>query len=266
MLNILFNPRKAERHPFEMILVGFFYASISILLGAWVFPDQASLVMVFFTVLSCLYVIQGALRIEENKDRDYKSEEWLLKEHSKLLFFLLCLFLGFVFAFSFWTLVIPEDQVVNYFSLQKSVFEGIKEMASTGNSVNPGLFNMIFFNNIKVLLISLIFAFFYGAGAIFVLAWNASVIAGAIGIFTKYSISQIPMGLLRYMIHGFPEITAYFIVALAGGMFGLGALRHGFKDKKFWKVIQNVVLLIAFSIVILIAAALMEVYLTPLLF
>jgi len=49
----------------------------------------------------------------------------------------------------------------------------------------------------------LLFSLVFGAGAIFILAWNASVIAGAIGIFTKQSLLEIPIGLARYMIHGF---------------------------------------------------------------
>jgi len=62
----------------------------------------------------------------------------------------------------------------------------------------------------------LIFSLIFGAGAIFVLAWNASVIAAAIGIFTKSELSSLPIALIRYMIHGIPEIASYFIVALAG--------------------------------------------------
>ena len=68
------------------------------------------------------------------------------------------------------------------------------------------------------------------------------------------------------MIHGFPEIAAYFITALAGGIFGVGALRHGFKDKKFLRVIENTVILLFIALIILIFAALIEVYITPLLF
>ena len=68
------------------------------------------------------------------------------------------------------------------------------------------------------------------------------------------------------MIHGFPEVAAYFIAALAGGIFGIGVVRNGFKDEKFLHVIENTVVLLFIALAILIAAAFMEVYLTPLLF
>ena len=41
----------------------------------------------------------------------------------------------------------------------------------------------IFINNMGVLFLCIIFSFLYGAGAIFILTWNASVIAAAIGSF-----------------------------------------------------------------------------------
>ena len=117
-----------------------------------------------------------------------------------------------------------------------------------------------------VLLFTLVFSLIFGAGGIFILAWNASVISTAIAIFTRYQIADIPLGILRYMVHGFPEITAYFITALAGGMLGTGIIRHGIKDKLFLRVLENVIILIFIAILIVLLAAFIEVYLTPLLF
>jgi len=68
------------------------------------------------------------------------------------------------------------------------------------------------------------------------------------------------------MIHGFPEIAAYFITALAGGMFGFGVIKHGIRNRHFVRVLENVALLLFLAIIILIVAAVIEVYLTPLLF
>jgi uncharacterized membrane protein SpoIIM required for sporulation len=136
----------------------------------------------------------------------------------------------------------------------------------TGQVTKLGRFLSILENNIYVMIFTLIFSLIFGAGAIFILAWNASVIAAAIGIFTKYNIIDIPLGVLRYMIHGFPEIAAYFITALAGGIFGVGALRNGLRSRKFLRIIENTVILLFLSIAILVIAAAMEVYLTPLMF
>ncbi|MCK9597382.1 stage II sporulation protein M, partial [Candidatus Pacearchaeota archaeon] len=121
-------------------------------------------------------------------------------------------------------------------------------------------------NNVYVMIFTLIFSLLFGAGAIFILVWNASVISAAIGIFTQYNLSEIPLGIARYMIHGFPEIAAYFITALAGGIFGVGAIRHGFKNKKFIRILENTAILLFIALIVLIFAALIEVYFTPVLF
>ena len=68
------------------------------------------------------------------------------------------------------------------------------------------------------------------------------------------------------MIHGFPEIAAYFTTALAGGIFGVGIIRNGIANYKFVHVLENVVILLFASIILLVFAGFVEVYLTPILF
>ena len=116
------------------------------------------------------------------------------------------------------------------------------------------------------MIFTLFLSLIFGAGAIFVLTWNASVISTAINIFTQHTIKEIPLGVLRYMIHGFPEIAAYFITALAGGIFGVGILRNGIRGKRFIHVLENTVILLFIALIILLIAAVIEVYLTPIIF
>ena len=101
----------------------------------------------------------------------------------------------------------------------------------TGSAVglsDISLFTLIFFSNLKVLVFCILFAVLYGVGAIFILTWNASVIGTAIGNFIRLRLAEssnyfyvASLGLLRYMIHGIPEILAYFIAGLAGGIISM---------------------------------------------
>ena len=127
-------------------------------------------------------------------------------------------------------------------------------------------FSAIFSNNIYVLIFTILFSLVFGAGAIFILVWNASVIGAAIGIFTKGSLANLPGGLLRYMVHGIPEISAYFVGALAGGIISVAVIRKDLQGSGTWKILQDSLLLVIIAIMILVVAGLMEVYLTPLLF
>ncbi len=284
MLEMLLSPRKAERHPWEMLFVGLFYASLSILLVIWIFSGDAVLskyqgiLVVTFSVMFSLPFMYYLIKDEEEKDMEYEGIFRILKEHSKALLSLLFLFMGFIIAFSFWHIFLGsgellQAQIETYCLINKPTdFEGCTEKytsfsgKTTGFTTKFGRVFDIFANNIYVLIFTLIFSLIFGAGAIFVLAWNASVIAAAIGIFTKYNISQMPLGIARYMTHGLPEIAAYFVAAMAGGIISVAIIKHDTSTNKFWEILQDSLNLIIIAIIILVIAALIEVYLTPLLF
>ena len=68
------------------------------------------------------------------------------------------------------------------------------------------------------------------------------------------------------MIHGLPEIAAYFIGALSGGIISVSIIRRDLRGEGIWKILEDALILIIIAIVILILAGLMEVYLTPTIF
>jgi len=265
MLKILFNSKKAERHPIEMFFVALFYSSISIIVGSWIFPEYASLIAVFFTVISCLYVTQGAIRREESKEQ-YFREKALLVEHKKPLFLFLWLFIGIVVSFAFFTSVLPMEKSTQLFSIQQSVLDGIRGSV-TGNSIGSGeVFGIIFQNNLKVIFISLIISLIYGAGAIFILTWNASIMGYVIGsIISEHGIISVPVAFLKYFLHGLPEMFSYFMVILAGGIIYSAILKGDLsKEIKSTKILKDVFVLIGLAIVLMSFAAVLEVFVSPL--
>ncbi len=271
MFKLLFSPRRAQRHPLEMMLIAIFYSSISIILSLWIFPEQASIVMVFFTVLSIIYVAQGAFKMEEGKEKRKMKEGKLLKNHLKVLVFLLFLFIGFVISFSVWTFALPAQKATVIFQMQNSAVQNVREAISgiapvSGNVVTNNGLVPILFNNFKVLFVSLVFAFFFGAGAIFILAWNASVMGYVIGNLARETLGLIgmPIAFAKYFVHGIPEMLAYLTVALAGGIIYISVWRGDFLNAERRKrMIVDSVVLVLISIFLLIIAALLEVYVSP---
>jgi len=71
-------------------------------------------------------------------------------------------------------------------------------------------------------------------------------------------------GLLQYLLHGIPEIIAYFIGALASGMVSFALMKHDFMDDKFKNIVKDVAGLLMIATAILFIAAIIEVYITPL--
>ena len=285
MLEMLINPRKAERKSWELFFVGAFYASISILLVNWIFSQDAVLsrysgiLVITFTVMLSIPFVYYTLKLEEKKITGTIGTIALLKEHKKAIFAFIWLFLGFVIALSFWYMVLSSTQsfraqIETYCLINRPAnFDAcVKQYDIKDTSAPVGFLSnterlfLIFTNNIYVLIFTLIFSLIFGAGVIFVLAWNASVIAAAIGIFTQSELSALPLALVRYMIHGIPEITSYFIVAMAGGMVSIAVIRHETGTEKFWDVLQDSLNLIIIAVIVLFLAALVEVFVTPMLF
>ncbi len=284
MLESLINPKRVEKGPWKMFFIGLLYGSLSLLLVHLFFSKDAILsqysgiIVVTFCVMFSLPFMYFIIKKEEEEDEEVEGFLSVWNAHKDAIYALMWLFLGFVIAFAFWYILLQNNllfnaQIETYCMINSpgNIENCVSEYSFSGNVILAGAtkelrFLSIIENNIYVMIFTLIFSLIFGAGAIFILAWNASVISSAIGIFTQYKISEIPLGIARYMIHGFPEIAAYFITALAGGMFGFGIIKHGFKNKRFIKVLENVALLLFLSIIILVIAALIEVYLTPILF
>ncbi len=280
---MLLSPKKAERRPWELFFVGAFYASLSLLLVNWMFSGDpvlskySGVLIVTFTVMFSLPFIYFTIRYEEKKITREKSIRTLLGEHKRALFAFIWLFLGFVVAFSFWYILLSSAQS---FQAQVETFclinrpgnfnecvtqYGVKSagVINAHAIVPTDRFRIIFSNNLSVLMFTLVFSLIFGAGAIFVLAWNASVIAAAIGIYSKSNIAALPSGLCRYMIHGVPEIAAYFIVALAGGIVSTAVIRHEWGTEKFWEVLEDSLSLVLVAVVVLLIAGVIEVWVTP---
>ncbi len=286
MLEMLISPRKAERKPWELFFVGAFYATLSILITNWIFARDAvlsqysSIFVITFTVMFSIPFMYYVIRLEERKVSEINGAWARIKEHRRALWAFLWLFVGFVVAFSFWFIILPSADIykapvetycaINRPGSQAECFAqyGIKDTpALTQFATSSGQrFFMIFTNNVYVLIFTLVFSLIFGAGVIFILAWNASVIAAAIAIFTKSNLSAMPMALGRYFIHGIPEIAAYFVAALAGGIISIAIVRKDVETEKFWEILQDSLNLIIIAVVILFFAAFIESYITPLLF
>jgi len=275
VLESLVSPFTLKKKPWEMFFAGFFYSIIALFISYLVFQEISGILMVFLIVLATLPILYTTIREEEKIDLKYKREWNMLKEHSHVILFLICLFLGITAALVLCYIFLPSSVTETIFSLQNKAIHEVNTNI-VGNITSFGLFQKIFLNNLKVLFFCLAFAFIYGAGAIFILTWNASVIATAIGNLIKKELAQLTsfMGLntissyfgiatfsfFRYMTHGIFEISAYFVGGLAGSIVSVAVIKHDLNNNK---VIFDATELIILSLALLVIASLVEVFVTP---
>ncbi len=283
VLESLLNPTSAEDKKYKMMFLGFALTLIGALLSFFVFESHSSMVTVFLIACAATPLMYSIIKYEEEKDLQDTSEKILLQEHSKALGAFMYLFLGITLGMVVLYVFLPMDTVGTLFQAQSDTLKNIRGGITGMSSIEQmNLFSKIFFNNVKVLLFAILFSFVFGAGAIFVLSWNASVIGTAIGNFIRGNLALyseligfdkfakyfhvISIGLLRYVIHGIPEILAYFVGALAGGIISVAVIRHDFGTEKFEHIVLDSADLLFISIGLLFLAAILEVWVTPIIF
>ena len=282
VLESLFNPFTLKKKPWEMFFGGFIYSIVGLVLSYLVFREVAGILTVFLIVIATLPMLYVTIKREEELDLKYNREWKLLKEHTKVLIFLMFLFFGIVTALVLSYVFLPSGVVNAVFGLQEKAIINVNRILHgniTGGFAQFNLFVNIFVNNLKVLFFCVVFSFLYGTGAIFILTWNASVIATAIGNLIKTELAKTAslVGLpsmsayfgvaafsfFRYMVHGILEISAYFVAGLAGGIISIALIKHNLKEER---VLLDAFDLILVSFGILLSAAVVEVYITPILF
>ncbi|MBS3137060.1 stage II sporulation protein M [Candidatus Woesearchaeota archaeon] len=272
VLDNLFKPVDAEKQPWQMFFLGILFSTIAMFVSYFIFKTQSSLIMVFLVVLLSFPIVYNTIKFEEQKDELNLSEKTLLVEHSKALFVFMFLFLGIMLSLTLWYVLLPDSYTSFLFKSQIDTISSINGQIS-GNAFHFDYFTNILLNNLRVLIICVLFSFIYGVGAMFILTWNATVIAAAIGTFIKKQlvnvtgyassagvINIVSIGISKYMVHGIFEILSYFIAALAGGLISIAVIRHKVGTKAFKNIVFDVSELLVISIAVLVFAAVIEVY------
>lgn len=260
-LGVLINPDEAEGHPKEMFLVGFAYSIISAGVATLVSSSYASMLMLFFTVIATLPIFFSVIGLEAKKDENLRLSEYrLLASHGKAVSFFVFLFFGFVAGYLVWFFLpfLGSDA----FSIQAQT---ISEINPTGQFISEVRdVHHIFWGNFKLLMFSTILSVLFGAGVLFIIAWNASVIATAIGLFVNdlsggplSALHIVPSVVFRYLVHGTLEMVAYFIGGLVGGILFIELIRH--KKKHIVHVATDVAALFFIATVLLYISAWIEV-------
>ncbi|MBI2075688.1 MAG: stage II sporulation protein M [Candidatus Aenigmarchaeota archaeon] len=251
VLESIMNPKNAEDKPAHVFFIALIYSVISMYFANQLFPKQASLLSIALITIVFVPFFQKLFEIEEEAEdeaaRGVKGN--LFSRHKKIIFVFSSFFLGVTVAVAFSFIFMPKET----FSLQAETLRGFSGLAS-----GSGAFSTFFVNNSQVMLLMFILSTMFGAGAIFILAWNASVIGVYAGNFMQAGLDKgallygVPLSLSSIALHGIPEILAYFVAGLAGGILSVGIIRERFMSKEFKKIFKDSAILL-FSAEFLIA-------------
>ena len=279
VLESLSSLQGAEKHPISLFFMAFIIASAAMMLAYRTFPESSSVLSVAFVAVAFMPIIHALFAQEETKEVDENDVPFaFISTHFDLIHMYTWIFIGLIAAYTFWFLVLPETSTgcegigcllpekSKVFSEQRLVYGGItgkvvgeRECFNPGTKNFPDCFELIFTNNAWVMVLALVFSIVWGAGAIFLLAWNASVIGIFIGLeITSRSVEAGVVRAISYLPHGIPEIMAYFLAAIAGGIISAAIAKKQFKPHEMRIVLVDTVLLIALAFVTLLIGAVIE--------
>ncbi|MFH0955427.1 MAG: stage II sporulation protein M [Candidatus Micrarchaeota archaeon] len=273
VLESVLQSRFALHHPLAMVLYGIIITSVSIAVSLATFAEYASILTIALITIGTVPLLYRVLSHEERVEAQKpKNPLTFFGRHFHLIKIYAFLFIGFILAFSFWYVSLHGTGQENAFREQEKTWQQISGLRgnATGTTQNilnncgssefwPLALDCIFANNAIVLGWSLVLSFFFGAGAIFLVAWNASVIGVVLG-HEFLSNSFLPalgtaVGLLP---HGLPEIMAYFIGAIAGGIISVAVARKKHLTDEWKTISKDVFVMVVAAVVLLFFAALLE--------
>ena len=267
MFESILSFEEVEKKPWLMFVWAVVLASIAVLISAQIsykvpvagqWLNLSGLFAVLFVIIPSAYYITLMIKREERIEEElirkfHKSSFW--DKHGNYITILLFFFAGLTLAFSVWAYVLPGD----FFQVQSSKINQIQGVTGALTHGDFGSFVRILSNNLQVTAFAFMFSLFFGAGAIFIIAWNASILGVYISQLSR-NILEIPWWSIFFLPHGVPEIGGYLFAGLAGGIISAAILRKN--DKKVLKIIilDSVKLLVVAVAMIFLGAAI-EVYL-----
>jgi len=223
MIEALINLKEMEKRPLLTFLWAFMINSIAVITASLIqsIPGvDFGFFVVLFTIIPSVYFIVLLIKREEKREekRIERGGVSFWDIHGKDIIIYLLYFLGLTLSFALWSFFLPSES----FGVQ---IDKITAIRGTGALTQAGAFTAIFMNNLQVMVVAFVFSLVFGAGAIFIIVWNASVLGVFIGQFSR-SLFHIPLVSAGFLLHGIPEIGGYVAAALAGGILSAAILRR----------------------------------------
>ncbi len=293
VLEAMFEESSIKKHPLFVFFMAIALSSVGLWLAFIMFPKSASVLSIAFVSIGFMPVLHQLFSDEEECEVEECEEEkkpwWaigFLARHFEIVKVLAWMTIGLIVSYSFWYVFLPVEIRGAVFSEQNSTTAQISELRTeaTGKVTQQTTmvcaknadcwFQMILENNAKVLGLEIIFSFIYGVGALFLIAWNASVIATVIGkdvvgLIGAASQSMGNTGMLfayfgglvnalGFLPHGLPELMGYFVGGIAGAIISAAISRKKYKTNEFWIIAKDAIVLIIFAFLLLVIGSAIE--------
>ncbi len=276
---------EVRRHPLVMMFLAAILSSLGIWTSYYTFPESASVLSIGFITIGIVPILYTIFILEEAEEAS-KGGKWhsFISRHFDIVSIYSWFFIGLILSYSIWYVVLPTEVSSVVFAEQNTVIQGIGELRTelTGQlSGSSGVcgenlwcwFDVILQNNLRVLFLAIILSFVYGVGAMFLIAWNASVIGAVIGkdalmLLPEYAslgafapIAAYFHGLIKALglvPHGIFEVLGYFVGAIAGALISIVVTKGHYRKHEIKQLVKDSLGLILLAVIFLLIGALIE--------
>ena len=266
MLESLLEAERAEKSPWKVMFLAIAIGAVAIALAAIIGGgNESGHLVVAFACIAAAPLMVRVIHIEERADTQpwfSKSEIGLLMRHGDMFAVYTFYFIGIIVIASLFFTLFPADVMGQVFASQVKELGAINALRGTGHVVSACGFACIIENNLGVLGLVMLFSFMFGAGAVYIITWNASVVGVLVGTIARQHAASnggsltlaylvaLPYSLISIFPHGVFEIGGYFFGGLASGMLGAAMLRNDYKNRTVMKDLTIIVVLAVIFVVI----------------
>ncbi len=274
VLEHLLSSKRIEQEPWLVAWLAFMFVAIAVSITYYIYPAESGLFLLTLVVMPAIPFFLHEIIAEEKKHEHRCKGESIFTCYNRLIKFYGYFFFGTALGFAFCSSLLPEQTSSAMFAVQKQEISLFSSLAIPQAFSFQGAFLDIFLHNLQVLFLMLVFSFIYSIGNIFLLVWNASLVGiflqsyirAAIPFYAKFGILGFPTafitgslnGVLRLVPHGIPEILAFFIASIAGGILSIAVERKMLRGASLRGILGDVAKLLVISIILLAIGAWVE--------
>ncbi|MCX6767383.1 MAG: hypothetical protein NTY90_01470 [Candidatus Micrarchaeota archaeon] len=279
VLESIVSPESAQRNPLSIIFLSFIFVTVAVFATLYLSAGNLGGAGMLLVALVALPSLPMMLRFFEFQVFETSEKTVLgshtLARHLPLIVVMLAYFAGLVAGFVFWYFTLPSQESSQLFAIQLNEINAINAQFS-GYAINAAsslatdavaAFETIFLHNMQVLVLVVVLSILYGAGSVFILSWNASVIAVFIGGVAKQFVLHAPgesiltgigIGAMGLVPHGTFELLSYSAGALAGGILSSSLIKKTYLKPGFVIIVNDIAKLTAWAVIFLAIGALLE--------
>ena len=256
--------KKVKTHALFIFAIGFFYAAVGYIVSSYFFMEDASIVMLFTITLLLTPSIFVLLNIEEKIERKEGTKHFF-RNHKTIMKAYLFLFLGIFLAF----VIFGHFSGESFFTYQLDFLHArgdistdvLNDFASTEYTRGFNDLTSLVSYDLFVVVVCFVLSVFYGAGALFLIALNASVFAAFIVSVGRIIGNPIPITSL-FLIHMVPEIDGFLTAAIECGIVSIAIMKEKVGSDGFRNVMKDALVLLLIAAGLIIIGAFLELFVT----